>query len=292
MSAATEVDAKHSAPSKSGEELVVVTLNELCHAWTMHNFPAGQDRPPCVESGEQMAKRYALTDEYITKTKPNVVLLQEVGIERLKSIQQHASNYIVLLAQNLKEKDGTVRVSQGGCAILLRKDDGWKTGSLHMSAFQFKAQKPGDNMLRRAILVSATRNGRKFVFGSCHLEGKPDLGSLRISQITEFANAARSMEPGALVILGGDLNEDLADLEPLCKAMGQLGFHRLENKEVTFPQKDHVLDHLFVSSDKAASTAVVQVHPAGRTKSLPIPPYQWQGWGSDHLAVSARLKFE
>ena len=288
--AASAVAAASATEKTDGEGLHVMTLNELCHEWTSHNFPAGPNLPKSVETEQQKIARNAITDAHILSHRPDAVLLQEVGSDRWEIIcKRFGAEYDAFLVPN--QEAATALPYKGGCAVLIRRVVMHATAkSCH--AIVFKTQRPQSVFLRTAVACVVERDAnRSYAFVSVHLDGLPTAvgDELRIAQVCEAVDFARARAPKAAIILGGDFNQPLETMGPLIKAMELRGMYCVDNKTVTFPEKGHVLDYLFVSDRERAKQAVPAVYPVVNPAEKRVPPYQWAGWGSDHLALSVRF---
>jgi endonuclease/exonuclease/phosphatase family metal-dependent hydrolase len=268
-------------------ETALVSLNELATEWSKYNSPAGKDKPQSTETPEQMHARLAVTDAFILGTlNPDVALMQEISLLRDKLMEARLSKeYHIFIAHN-HTADGKENYA-GGCAVLLRKEAGWEAEKTRGYPLVFKNQKTGDNKRRVALVVVTQRDGRETAFVSVHLEGYPSTtgDSLRLAQVMEAYEFARSKSPNGRIVLSGDFNQSLETMERITKALREKGMFMVNNKSITFPEKDQVIDFMFISDEVMVQNALHRVYPPCRTSVMPLAPYEWAAWGSDHCAL-------
>lgn len=277
------------------DTLTVVTLNELNRDWTKHNFPHGATGPKTTETLEQTKARHQVLDKWLLDSKPDVILLQEVGLDRAQKggLDALKKEYHVMVASNTDLKDVKVPAT-GGCAVLLRRDGGWDPKTKELP-FLFTAQNVYANYRRQAMVVITNRGPGTpaLVFISVHLEGVPSAAGdgMRLSQIADVVEFARANAPGAIIVLGGDFNQDLSRLGPINDLLAKsYHLHRVPNSAATFPRNKSVYDHVYVTGEHLVKSAIHAVYPSNRTESMPLAPYEWPEWGSDHAALTVQVQ--
>ncbi len=276
-----------ASPAASKKSKKIASLNELASEWTAYNYPAGKQARGVRETKDQMTARYAMTDAWATKEMPDVLFLQELSLLRSDILAQTLNSKFYIFIANNQSPDG--KLMPGGCAVLLRRD----SPSLDVKEARgyplvFKAQKPGTKDNRVALVVVAKLDGKETAFVSVHLEGVPTaLGdTIRLMQACEAVDYARLKAPKAeRIVMAGDFNQPLDSIYAIDYGLGVKGMYRVANSTPTFQEKEHVLDYMYVSSEQTAAKATCDVFPKGRTKNMPLPPYEWAEWGSDHSAL-------
>lgn len=286
-SSSSTASASKSDNPKSGPR-TFCSLNDLCHDYTDHNKPRGEAAGNVLETVEQMVARNAVTDAHILNTLPDVVFMQEVGTTRMKSLLSRTQkDYHAFLAPNVKAD--SMAPEKGGCAVLVRRGVGLdKPGCMKGHVFVFASQRPKDKKRRVAMVVCAKHDDdREEVYVSVHLEGAPTAegDGLRLAQLAEVVTFARRHSAKGTIYLGGDFNHPLEKLEVVDKMMEKLQMYRVDNTQITFPEKNQVLDYIYVSDALLAAQAKAWVHPPNRTKDMPLPPFAWAGLGSDHCVL-------
>ena len=134
------------------------------------------------------------------------------------------------------------------------------------------------------------RNGeRRFVVCCVHLEGNPELGEMRAKQLKSAMRAVRKSSakwPGTPVVVMGDFNANLSEVEPNAKEEG-LTVCKLTRPTWSDSKKHEAIDHVLVSPGAKLQGSVHEFFTEyDAEKGLPN-----DRTGSDHAPLLATFEF-